>query len=345
MTSCVKDERVRASNLPLTFHHLQSTLRTLAVLWQILTVSVSFCIPNLIQCRAMEALRQYTADKIAAWQVLIATCKLTPRLQKQIQSAINIYYQTANQPNLNVIESGKSLLALRDLIEDHWKQIYENSSNTACLFGHIVIFRMFLQCKLLEDYAGTSYVANENIVCLSRCKGQLKDRERAARELNTEVDHLDNVYQQRVVFVLDELMLDRAHVESKMRAALTRDGQPGSDIQTLIDRCDWANLAAVLRKDQLLSRELFSKGTTQRKIQRGISRIQKKYFRELISSSKFVISKFANNLSIRLAQDDTTKLAFNHLALTPPPYSDICQGGEGFSYDEKGHEKAFKTVR
>ena len=291
----------------------------------------------------MEALRQYTADKVVAWQVLIATCKLTPRLQKQIESTINTYRLTANQQNLDVIECGKSLLALRDLIEDHWKQIYGDSSNTACLFEHILIFRMFLQCKLLEDYAGISYVVNKNIVCLGRCKGELEDRKRAARELGTHVDHLDNVYQQRVVFVLDELMIDRAHVESKMRTALARDGQPGSDIQTLINRCDWANLAAVLRKDQLLTTELFLKGDdTERKIQRGISRIQKKYFRELVSSSKFVTSKIANNLSIRPAREGTTESASDHHALAPPPYSDIYQGDEGCSYIEKGHEKASK---
>lgn len=292
----------------------------------------------------METLRQYTADKIAAWQVLIATCKLTPRLQKQIQSTIDTYTQTANQQNLNVIECGKSLLALRDLIEDHWKQIYGDSSNTACLFEHIVIFRMFLQCKLLEDYAGTSYVVNKNIICLGRCKGEFEDRQRAARELGTQMDHLDNVYQRRVVFVLDELMIDRAHVESKMHAALARDGQPGSDIQTLIDRCDWANLAAVLRKDQLLTTELFSKGDhTEKKIQRGISRVQKKYFREPNSLSKFVTSKFATNLAIRSVKDGTTESASNRLALAPPQYSDIYQGDEGFSHNEKGHEKASKT--
>jgi len=206
--------------------------------WQIFIVLDSFCFPYLIQCLAMEALRQFTADKIAAWQVLITTCKLTPRLQKQIQSTIHTYYQTANQQNLDVIEYRKSLLALRDLIEDHWKQIYGDFSNTACLFKYIIIFRIFLQCKLLEDYAGTPYVVNKNIVCLGRCKSELKDRTRAARELSTQIDHLDNVYQQRVIFVLDELMIDRAHVESKMHAALARDGQPGSDIQILIDRCD-----------------------------------------------------------------------------------------------------------
>lgn len=293
----------------------------------------------------MEALQQYTADKIAAWQVLIATCKLTPRLQKQIQSTINTYHQTANQPNLDVIEWGKSLLALRDLIEDHWKQIYGDSSNTACLFGHIVLFRIFLQYKLLEDYAGTPYVVNKNIVCLGRCKGELEDRKRAARELSTQVDHLDNVYQQRVVLVLDELMIDRAHVESKMHAALARDGQPGSDIQILIDHCDWANLATVLRKDQLLTTELFSKGDhTERKIQRGISRIQRKYFRELISSSEFVTSTFANNLAIRSVKHGTTESASNHLTLAPPPYSDIHQGDEAFSWLRRAMRKLPRRI-
>jgi len=44
-------------------------------------------------------------------------------------------------------------------------------------------------------------------------------------------------------------MLDRAHVESKMRAALIRDERSGSDIQSLINRDDWISLAAVIKKD------------------------------------------------------------------------------------------------
>ena len=153
----------------------------------------------------METLRQYAADKIAGWQVLIATCKLTPLLQEQIQSTIQAYHEIEKQRNLNVIKSGKYLLALKDIIEEHWEQIYGDSSKTACIFGQILIFRIFLQRKLLEDYIGTSYIVNENIVCLGRSKGEAKDRERAARELNSRVDHLDKIYQERVIFVLDEL--------------------------------------------------------------------------------------------------------------------------------------------
>ena len=135
------------------------------------------------------------------------------------------------------------------------------------------------------------------------------------------------------------------HIESKIRAALARDGQPGSDIQPLVDRCDWASLATVLKNDRLLTTQLFSKGEeTERSIQRGISRIQKKYFREFTDSSTFVISKYASKMSAKAVRDGTAETASNDFApAPPPPYSELHKGDEGFCYDEKGHEKASKT--
>lgn len=123
-------------------------------------------------------------------------------------------------------------------------------------------------------------------------------------------------------------MLDRAHVENKMRAALARDGQPGSDIQPLIDRCDWSSLATTLKKDQLLVTDLLSEvEDSQKKVQRGIKRIQKKYFRELHGPSSFVISKCASKKTLQLARVSTAGLTLAPVAPAPapppPPYADI----------------------
>lgn len=268
--------------------------------------------------REIEVLRQYSSNKVADWQVLIATCKLTPRLQEQVQSAIQKCHDIANQQNLDVAEPGRNLLALSNKVEDHWRLIYGESSTTARIFGHMLIFETFLHRKLLEDYVGTPYVVNENIVCLGRVKSTLKDQERAASELGTPLNQLEDIYRQRVILVLDELMLDRAHVESKMRAALARRGRSGSDIQPLIDRGDWTSLAAVVWEDQLLTTILFSKDNyTRRVIQRGINRVQKKYFHELVDPSTFVISKYASKLSV------SPGLASTRLATAPPPYADL----------------------
>lgn len=248
----------------------------------------------------MDVLHAFIADKTTSWQILIDTCNLTPRIEQEMQSTIRFYQETAKRQYLDLVESRQTLLALSDAIEDHWRQIYGSPSKAACLQKHLHLFREFLRSKLLEDYVGTPCSVNKEIVRLGRSKGGMDDRERAAREFGAEVDDADDAYQQRGIYVLDELMLDRAYVESKMRAAAARDGQPGSDVQPLIDRCDWRSLAAVLQKDQLLIMQLFEEGADkEKKVQRGLSKIRKKYFRELNSESSFVLSKYASKIEVK----------------------------------------------
>lgn len=160
---------------------------------------------------------------------------------------------------------------------------------------------MFLHCKLLEDYVETSYVINKNIVCLDWIKFTLENRQQAACELDIHQNQLDDIYWQRVVLVLDELMLDRAHVESKMQAALARNEWLNSDIQSLINRDDWTSLTAAIKKNQLLTMKLlFKDDHTWRVIQRDINRVQKRYFRELVDLSTFIISKHVSKLSVKM---------------------------------------------
>jgi len=42
-------------------------------------------------------------------------------------------------------------------------------------------------------------------------------------KLNTQSDHLNNIYQQYFIIILDKLMFNQAHIKSKMCAALTKD--------------------------------------------------------------------------------------------------------------------------
>lgn len=151
----------------------------------------------------------------------------------------------------------------------------------------------------------------------------MEDCTLAAYEINTQPDQLHGIYQRRVTFILEELMLNQAHVESKMQAAVARGGKPGSDVQPLIDRYEWAKLAAVLVIDQMLTIQLFGKSDdTGEKVLNSISRIQKKYFRELINPSRFVISKYASTLSIK-SESSIAKGVLNHSATAPPPYFDL----------------------
>jgi len=293
----------------------------------------------------MDAIRPYTAAIVASWESLLWTCTVTPRFRKQLQTTIHTYQEIEKQQNPDLRQTFNSFEAFRDEIDNYWRQIFGNPITTSVLFNHILIFQEFLKGKLLEDYVGRSYMVNANILFLGRFMGSLEDREQAARQVGAKLDSLDTIYEERVIFVLRELMLDRAHVESKMRTALARGGRPGSDIQLLIDRCDWESLAIVLIQDQLLITELFLKGDDdEKKIQRGMREIQKKYFLELISPSRFTLSKHARSLLGKSTRPDMAQPASNHFPINPPPYSDL-EEEAGRSYNPenkemKGHEKS-----
>lgn len=75
----------------------------------------------------------------------------------------------------------------------------------------------------------------------------------------------------------------------------------------------------MVKKDQLLTTKLsFKDDHTLRVIQRGINRVQKKYFHELIDPSTFVISKHASKLSVKAR----SSVIPNPASTAPPPYAD-----------------------
>ena len=270
-----------------------------------------------------QLILEYIANTVTDWRTVMAHQVLTPRLRKHLQSAILIYCETANQQTLDLSKSVENLEEVRVGVEDHWSQILGQVSITARVYEQKTLFEDFLRGKLLEDYRRIPYVVNEKIVWLGRFHGSLEDRTQAAHEIGTQVDRLPDIYRRRVTFIVEELMLNQAHVESKMRAAAGRRGQPGSDVQPLIDRCEWANLAAVLVKDQMLTTQIFGKGDdTGAKVLNGIGRIQKRYFRELINPSRFVISKYASTLSIK-SESGIAEGTLHHSVTAPPPYSDL----------------------
>lgn len=115
----------------------------------------------------------------------------------------------------------------------------------------------------------------------------------------------------------------RTTSQANLRAAAVRNGQPASDIQPLIDRCERAALASVLVKDRILVDQLIAKldlYDTRKRLHRSIDRVQEKYFVTLISPERFVISSWAGALSAKIAKmAKQTSTAPSGGA--PPPYS------------------------
>lgn len=116
----------------------------------------------------------------------------------------------------------------------------------------------------------------------------------------------------------------RTTSQANLRAAAVRNGQPASDIQPLIDRCERAALASVLVKGRILVDQLIAKldlYDTRKRLHRSIDRVQEKYFVTLISPERFIISSWAGALSAKMAKQTSTAPSGG----APPPYSGLAK--------------------
>jgi hypothetical protein len=163
------------------------------------------------------------------------------------------------------------------------------------------MFYRFLIAKLLEDYMNEPCPVNKWVLDQAKCIVKQEDYTRAKDGSN-----MDTTYQVHVVYPLEEMMLDRDHVKNKLRAAVMGQEHSGSDIQRLIDKCDWSNLVTALAYDRGLALKLFEgqspdanifDAKTYQRILNGIDKIKGTYFLELSDSSTFTISTHAREIS------------------------------------------------
>lgn len=67
-----------------------------------------------------------------------------------------------------------------------------------------------------------------------------------------------------------------------------RDGEPGSDIQALINRRDWTSLAGTLRKNRDMVKKLFPKNDqTTQKLVHSMTHIAEDHLPKLVDPPKF----------------------------------------------------------
>jgi hypothetical protein len=254
----------------------------------------------------METIRKILHDRVVRFEVFQMAGPTTPRFAAQLESTINIYRETAKLDSADIRETTNNIEALMDDLMEHWAKVFPSFDEAAMFYRRMSAYRYFLQEKLREDYLKKKpHIVSQEIVWLARSQGEPADRERAVEMFKMRPDKLDEHYQKRVSLVLHEMMVDSAHVEQKFRAAAARDGRPGSDIQPLIDNCQWPELAGMLVKDRVLTVQmpgsiLFDE-KMKRNILRGIDRVQKRYFDSITSPSIFVISARAGALSARPA--------------------------------------------
>jgi hypothetical protein len=140
------------------------------------------------------------------------------------------------------------------------------------------------------------------------------------------------------MMVFHEMTLDQEHVGRKFRAAAAREGRPVSDIQPLIDACQWAELAETLVKDRVLAEQFFASPVndkTRRKLLQQIDRVQRRYFDSVISTSRFVISPRAGGLSAKAAKRENG----SSIAGALPRYSDLIDEDEDDNDNDEDYDR------
>ncbi|KAI9841304.1 MAG: hypothetical protein M1837_000790 [Sclerophora amabilis] len=232
---------------------------------------------------------------------------LTPLLRHEMKTALDNHlhaiYQPPSEINNQIMDG---LQTQRRSIEAHWNRTNKDMKKFGDMFREMRVIEFFLQDKLSEDYVDASYAVPERVLDLARIKGDAEDRKLAASRLTGgNEDELDKLYQEVVVSPVEELMLDLGYVELRMRAALARGGKPGSDIQPLVDSCNWADLATILVEDRKYSPRAVA-GSLQPTLANWIvlhrlNDVQKTYFTELSSEGAFTINAHARALSRKLA--------------------------------------------
>jgi hypothetical protein len=246
-------------------------------------------------------IRRYIEHRILNFESLLLE-HLTPLLRKQAHHAIALHREALKHSNVDPYL--KDLDDLHEQLTEHWTKVYGDFLSRVYLSQDILAFYQFLIEELLKDYANQP----------STVSGWTLNRAKYIAEQDGDTGAKDNnnvgtLYQIHVVYPLEEMMVNREHVESKLRSAAA--GQ-GSDIQRFIDKCDWSSLATALINDRDLTLNLLEGqqpnanmfGTnTYKRILQGIDEIKDKYFTELSDRSTFTINTHARELSARLASN------------------------------------------
>jgi hypothetical protein len=244
----------------------------------------------------MGDIRQLMERRIINFEILLSD-HLTPLLREQIRHALALHREALQHRNGDPYL--EDLDDLHDRLMAHWTEVYGNLVSRAYLLQDIILFQQFLTAKLLEDYTNEPWTVNKWVLNQAKCVIEQGD-DAMAKDGSV----VDTMYQVHVVFPLEEMMLNRDHVENKLRAAAIGQAHSGSDIQPLIDRRDWLNLAMVLTNDRDLALKLLEgqraglfDAKTYERILQGIDQIKGKYFTELLDSSTFTLSTHAREMS------------------------------------------------
>lgn len=198
--------------------------------------------------------------RIALWKFQLQLEILTPLLQKEIKSAIEVMTKGMQKPrfsaNADLVERLESLY---NDITAHWCQVFKSPEDHSMLVVNIIHFEEFFVGMLYEDYMLQSvnplepHLPGNNWFSKSSTQVQHHREPKDDSSSNN-----DEYYQEYILFPLEEMNLGClvSHAENRLCAAATarQAGAKGTGayVSRLVQGCEWEGLAETLIHDRQL---------------------------------------------------------------------------------------------
>lgn len=262
-----------------------------------------------------QEVRSVLSVRITGYKLLLLDYQ-TPLFHNELLDAIKLHEEALQRPEPTPAERERVLdqLGLLDKmdarLDKHWKGLQRDMNSRSSLLANIATYQRHLGAWLMIEYTG------KQIPELHDWATRLVRRIDNITSGIGSVDEDFRLYQQTVVRPIKEMMLNREHVERRLRAAARGSTHPAGEVHRMIDECDWPNLALALVNDRELAATLF--GARQlndgfwspqfgKLVLHKIDSMRDKYFSELSTPTKYTLSRRARDLSLKKAARDARR--------------------------------------
>lgn len=118
------------------------------------------------------------------------------------------------------------LNTFHDIVEEHWGKVHNSLARHAQLIAHMCLFMEVLSSQLIRDYSRAP--AQEEAEDADTVFGTRIDLIKQHRESghDSSSENSDQSYQDFVVALIEELMLDQEHVEHRLIVAAETCTEP-----------------------------------------------------------------------------------------------------------------------
>lgn len=269
--------------------------------------------------------------RIALWKFQLQLEIMTPLLQKEMKSAIEVMTKGMQKPRFSAnADLVKRLESLCNNITEHWCKIFKSPEDHSLLVANISHFEAFLVGMLFEDYMlqpvnhWEPHLPGNN--WFSKLSSQVQHHRKPKDDSSS---NNDESYQEFILFPLEEMNLGClvSHAENRLcaAAAARQAGAKGTGayVSQLIQGCDWEGLTETLIYDRQLFNILCGNRpihvnrkwleTVRPKMLQRMDDLQHTYYTNMSSPTNYTISKHAMDLLARHSVGGTHRVPISQI--------------------------------